>query len=201
MQAEYLSVRWRPWQLLCMSRWITNRRAVHWVFDLIGNTGKSFLARYMSLCGALVFSSTKKADVFNVIQKDRDCTYFVFDFSRCQAEYVNYSTIEEIKNGLIFASKYDSNMFALTIPNVVVCFANFEPDLTKLSADRWVCTTVSCEPRRLPRVSMPSSSSGDGPLPALPAFFTLPAAEGDHIPDSDPPPNSPEGVGHDDPAL
>jgi hypothetical protein len=61
----------------------------------------------------------------------------LLDIPRSLEEYVSYQGIEEIKNGMFFNTHYEAKMVCYDSPHVVV-FANFEPDLSKLSRDRWV---------------------------------------------------------------
>ena len=59
------------------------------------------------------------------------------DFTRDVEEYVSYQAIEAIKNGIFYNTKYESKMITYNSPHVII-FANFFPDITKLSSDRWV---------------------------------------------------------------
>ena len=61
----------------------------------------------------------------------------VFDIPREDVETVHYSTIEALKNGITFSRKYASEMHIFEPPKIVVMM-NKAPDLTKLSADRYI---------------------------------------------------------------
>ena len=50
---------------------------------------------------------------------------------------VNYSFIEDLKDGNVFASKYDSKELMIKVPNVVMVFSNNTPDIKELAKDRW----------------------------------------------------------------
>lgn len=117
-----------------------NDRIVHWVYDEVGNTGKTWLAKF-----AYRMRPTKTAWVHNGATKDimkllsdraSDLEVVFFDLSRCNLERINWDAIERIKNGMIMSTKYDVKSYIID-PPVLVCFANFEPDLEKLSIDRW----------------------------------------------------------------
>lgn len=66
----------------------------------------------------------------------------IMDFPRTVEGYVSYSAIEEIKNGMFFNGKFESSMVMFNTPHIVI-FANFLPDTSKLSKDRWVIENIS----------------------------------------------------------
>nr|QUS52611.1 replication protein [Mute swan feces associated circular virus 11] len=136
----------RPWQqsLLQTVDAAVCTRTVHWMWETVGNAGKSWMSRYLSVMkNALVLQSMKKADMLHLITKqmlqEAGLGPVVFDLSRtCEdgAVGVIYEVAELLKNGYICSGKYDSKSLSFAPPHVFV-FANFEPDKTKLSADRW----------------------------------------------------------------
>ena len=50
---------------------------------------------------------------------------------------MNYSFIEDLKDGIVFASKYDSKELLIKVPNVVMVFSNNTPSIKELAKDRW----------------------------------------------------------------
>lgn len=110
-------------------------RIIIWYVDKEGNSGKTWLSRYLLLerSDVIRFENGRSADVKFAYRGQR---IVIFDYSRSVEGHLNYEVIESIKNGLIFNSKYESRSLVYAIPHVVV-FANFEPDKDKLSADRW----------------------------------------------------------------
>lgn len=132
----------RPWQaeLLAKLELEPDARKVMWYYDTKGNTGKSFMARYLvQHKGAFYCNGGKGPD----IAYSYDCERIaIFDFPREYAEYINYGVIEQVKNGMLFSSKYESGLKLCDIPHVVI-FANFEPDRSKLSCDRWDVINLS----------------------------------------------------------
>lgn len=115
-------------------------RTVHWVVDLVGNSGKTTLAK--SLClrrKDAIYITGKSSDMKYGISKwleKNELGLVMIDLARSQECYVSYQGIEEVKNGIFYNTKYESGMCMYDPPHVVV-FANFYPDMEKLSADRW----------------------------------------------------------------
>ena len=111
-----------------------NDRVVLWVVDETGGKGKTTLAKMLiSTKGAFYVTNGKTADVGYAYDGQE---YVVLDYTRDYENYVNYSIIEQMKNGILFTSKYQSKTKVFK-PAKVVVFSNFQPDKTKLSSDRW----------------------------------------------------------------
>ena len=70
-------------------------------------------ARNSSLCHALRKRSLVTSDIF------------LFNVGKARTEAdVNYEVLEKIKDGHIFASKYDSTELQFKTPNIVIVFSN-----------------------------------------------------------------------------
>lgn len=111
-----------------------NDRQILWVCDTIGGKGKTWLSKYLiATGGAFRCCNGKNADIALAYNGE---PIFIMDLSRSMEEHVNYDIIEQIKNGMLFSPKYQSNMKIFKIPKVLI-LANFMPDQTKLSQDRW----------------------------------------------------------------
>lgn len=126
----------KPWQeKVIQNLQKDNDRYIWWYWDEIGNIGKSALCKYMFVnLKAEIFKNAKSGDIgYAVSDQPKIC---IFDFSRSQEDYVNYGILEDLKNGFVFSSKYESKAKVFNSPSVIV-FANFEPDCKKMSADRW----------------------------------------------------------------
>lgn len=143
----------KPWQhsILTILEGPRDPRSIYWYYDYVGNTGKSRLAKYLVVkMKALVLggkSSDMKYGVIKYMEKNNGIApkIIIFDIPRCSHDYVSYQGIEEVKNGLFFSPKYESDMCVFNPPHVI-CFANDLPDTSKLSKDRWVISEI--EPRR-----------------------------------------------------
>jgi len=137
---EYITTL-RDWQAEVMEVYKDQKesldtRTINWVFDTVGNTGKTELVRYIhcTVAGACTLTSGKIADL--ALALPYAPSVVCFDFTRSLESFIPYQAIEAIKNGAIFSSKYQSGMKMFKKP-VIICFANYPPDRSKLSADRW----------------------------------------------------------------
>lgn len=130
----------RPWQtgLLGVLHDTVCPRKIHWMWESSGNVGKSWMTRYLlAMEDCTVLTEGKKTDMAYIFAK-KPTKIVVIDLCRTNTEFLNgiYSLAENLKNGYIVSSKYDSTGVVFEIPHVVI-FANFEPDYTKWSADRY----------------------------------------------------------------
>jgi len=136
----------KPWQLeiLEILKKEPDDRLVHWFWSKEGRIGKSSFCKYLVAKHNCVFiDEGKKADImFTIIEANMDiCDTVVFDIPRANGNNVSYKSIESIKNGMIYSSKYESGYKLFNSPHVII-FANEEPDIKKLSDDRWVITNI-----------------------------------------------------------
>lgn len=148
--SEYEGVSWKPWQqgVLDVLAETPNRRKIHWIWEPLGNVGKSWLAKYVLLTqDALLLESGKKVDMA-YIYAQKPTKIVMIDLSRTSAptdgkDYLGgvYSICENLKNGTLMSTKYESAAVQFQIPHVIV-FANWEPDYTKWSRDRYLVTKL-----------------------------------------------------------
>jgi hypothetical protein len=112
-------------------------RTVVFVVDEIGNAGKSWFAHWytQNVGKSQVLLPGKKADMAYTL--DPTIRVLFMDAPRSkQGEYLMYDFLEDVKNGYVFSSKYESRVKRLSQVHVVVNM-NEEPDMTKLSRDRY----------------------------------------------------------------
>lgn len=108
-------------------------RHIKWVYDLEGGNGKTKFVLYcVDNLGAVRFNSGKESDIAFSYNHEG---IVLFDFQRAKA-HINYSTMEDLKNGHLFSGKYESTAKRFNPPHVIV-FANTLPDLASMSLDRW----------------------------------------------------------------
>lgn len=108
-------------------------RKVHWYFDPTGCTGKSYFGLHFGNGVGYVVTGGKHADIFYAYNYE---PIVFFDWPRSHEEAFPYGVVESFKNGYFLSTKYESQPVRFATPHVIV-FANFEPDRTKLSEDRW----------------------------------------------------------------
>ena len=112
-------------------------RTIHFVVDLLGNGGKTWFAHYYDQLhdGVQVIQPGRKADMAFCLDPTIR-TLFVDAPRSKQGEFIQYDFLEDIKNGYVFSSKYESRVKQLGKVHVVVMM-NEHPDMLKLSADRY----------------------------------------------------------------
>lgn len=115
-------------------------RTIHWFWDEHGNRGKTTLCKHICTNYHAIVVSGAAADikygVSKYIEEHGGINIVIFHFVRSQEDRVSYEAIEAIKDGMFFNTKYESNMCIFNSPHVI-CFANFKPNMEKLSSDRW----------------------------------------------------------------
>lgn len=121
-----------------------NDRCIEFVLDYEGNSGKSWFVRYYMLKhqgSAQMLSVGKRDDIAHCIDVSR--RVFFFDIPRGGMEFLQYGALEGIKNGFIFSPKYESTTKVLLNKAHVVVLCNEDPDMLKLSLDRYKITNLT----------------------------------------------------------
>lgn len=131
----------KPWQIEILKIIETepDDRLVYWFWSKAGGIGKSQFAKLLvAKHDSLFFEEGKKSDIMNLIfnadMDEKSCC--VIDVPRANGNNVSYKSIESIKNGMIYSSKYEGGYKLFNSPHVIV-FANAEPKYEALSKDRW----------------------------------------------------------------
>ena len=138
-RAEFEVFPLRDWQATLYTKLRLNPidREIMFLVDHTGNTGKSWFARYVHklLQSVQIMIPGKKADMTYALLETNKILFLDCPRSK-QGEFIQYDFLEEVKNGLVFSSKYESRMKYLC-PCHVVVMMNEDPDPTKLSSDRY----------------------------------------------------------------
>lgn len=115
-------------------------RKVIWFYDKVGNSGKSTLCNYLyAKKKCIILNNAKSSDIAYVYNGE---PLVLFDIPRNLEGKINYSIIENLKNGRIFSTKYKGKIKFFKCPTIVV-FANFLPEFSSLSSDRWCALEIS----------------------------------------------------------
>jgi hypothetical protein len=138
------------WQkeLIDMIKTEPDKRKIYWIYDTGGNMGKTTLAKHicMKYRKEALYVNGKSADIQCGIAKHindgKDLKVAIFGYPRSAEQFVSYGALEVVKDGIFYNGKYESGMVMYNIPHVIV-LANFPPDQTKLSGDRWVIKDIS----------------------------------------------------------
>ncbi len=136
-----------PWQLelLEILEEKPDNRKVYWIYDPVGGTGKTQMSKYLMM---------NEPDKYHVLQNPpggmRDAMTIInnalntgwkahamiVNFTREKMENKFYGVLETIKDGIGTSVKYQGRTMVWPCPHLVI-FANFLPDVDKMSADRW----------------------------------------------------------------
>lgn len=116
-----------------------NKRRVVWYFDPDGGAGKTELCRYLlhhNPQTLFVSTASAKDILYQVIKNREDPRTILVNLTRSAEGTFAYGAIEAIKDGLVFSGKYEGGFRMFPHPHIVI-FANWHPDITQLTEDRW----------------------------------------------------------------
>lgn len=111
-------------------------RKVIFVVDKVGNKGKSWFAKYYCKLhdNAFLMRPGKHADMAYMLPPTLRVLFL--DCTRKQVEYMPYTFLEELKDGYVSCTKYESCIKKYNKVHVVVLL-NQDPDRFALSEDRY----------------------------------------------------------------
>lgn len=137
------NITWKNWQKETIDR-INEKpdnRKIYWYWEDKGNVGKTFLCKYIVTKYNGILCEGKSDNIMNQINKaienEIEPKLVIIDSPRSHENFINYSAIEKLKNGLLYSGKYEGGICVFPHPHVFI-YANHEPDLEKMSSDRWV---------------------------------------------------------------
>jgi len=133
----------KEWQLELLQKFEkkADYRTINWYWDCCGNTGKSMFVHYCLINHPeyLCINKGKYNDMINQVYNraiiKKPIRSVIIDIPKNMTT-LSYSALEDIKNGNIINSKYETGSIAINSPHIVV-FCNFEPALENFSMDRW----------------------------------------------------------------
>lgn len=125
-------------------------RKIIWIIDNKGNTGKTALAKYLTIHEPERWFLMKhpgtsrdcSTTIAGAIDKGWEAHGVVIDLPRQAEHHISlYQIIEEIKDGCITTQKYEGRSIVFNTPWVVV-MANWKPNKNMLSLDRWIIKEI-----------------------------------------------------------
>lgn len=137
----------RPWQaqVLSIIAGEPDDRKLYWYWDRTGNTGKTALTKHLCLKHGAAFVCGKPGDIFHSVAERVRATgaprIIIFGYPRDKEDHIAYGAMEQVKDGIFFAGKYESGQIVMDNPHIFV-FANFAPDESTMSKDRWVVVNI-----------------------------------------------------------
>lgn len=134
-----------PWQkrVIEICEQEPDDRTIHWWWDPNGNVGKTALTKFLCATKGAIILEGKKNDIL-YCAAEFESDIYIFDIERSLEGFVPYGALEKIKNGCFMCAKYESKPIVRNSPHVWI-FANFEPDMRKLSNDRWDVRIITRE--------------------------------------------------------
>lgn len=118
-------------------------REIFWIWSRSGSKGKSTFVRHLAQNRKALVCAGKASDMKYLIVKYHEThkeypEIVVLDVPRSMKDYLSYTGIEEIKNGVFASQKYECNMVVMPHAHVVI-LANFEPNMNDedMSSDRF----------------------------------------------------------------
>lgn len=121
----------RKWQLevLNIYKEKPTHRKIHWFYGS-ANIGKTEMIRYLGINYKVPFSYGGSVnDIMNLAYNNLNnkCKAFIFSLTRKQRNKIDYTALEQLKDGLISNNKYETGTKIINRPHVFV-FANFPPE-------------------------------------------------------------------------
>lgn len=138
---EYQCLNLRGWQADAIGLLKEpDERAVHCIYDPVGNHGKTYVAKYAQVnhIAQYVPPMTEAMD-FMAFAMAKPAKAYIFDMPRAETikqKKGMWSAIEQIKNGYLYDKRYQFRDAWIEPPQILV-MANELPDFGTLSADRW----------------------------------------------------------------
>jgi len=135
----------KPWQnqIIEIIKGSARNRDIWWFWEATGGVGKTKFAIHLKLKYDAMYLSGKAADMkYSIAQRKIPPKIIIMDFPKSSQDYISYSGIEEIKNGIFFAGKLKSVEYIMNQPHVI-CFANKPPEGDEvMSADKFNAVNI-----------------------------------------------------------
>lgn len=114
-------------------------RRIVWITDVLGGKGKTAFCKFVlhHKKNVVFLSTSSTKDACHVVMSQKNPPQIVLmNLPRQSEGKISYAAVETIKDGLIYSGKYTGGFRIFNPPHFIV-FANWSPDFTALSIDRW----------------------------------------------------------------
>lgn len=127
-------------QLVEIVRGEISKRIVYWIWESIGNAGKTELQKHLHVREDAIILSGRRSDIKNGLStyvkiNKRGPKVIVINIPR-DAKVMSWAGIEEIKDGFFFSPKYEGGMVFINQPHVLIFSNSPPPETMKLSEDK-----------------------------------------------------------------
>lgn len=133
----------RGWQLDLAQRLSADPddRSILFVVDYPGGTGKTYFQQwcFSHRDDVQLLLTGKRDDMAHAVNVEK--SVFLINVPRGGMEYLQYTVLEMLKDRVVHSPKYNSTTKILSKCHVVV-FANDEPDMLKMTRDRYVMLRI-----------------------------------------------------------
>ena len=139
-----VNIGFKPWQSEVYRELLdeADDRTINWIWEPDGRMGKTLFQKWCFInLDSVVVLSGKSSDMKHGVVKYKEETgqlpkIVLFNVPRTSLNYLNYCTIEEIKDMFFFSGKYEGGMICGANPHIYI-FANEPPNVNVMSEDRW----------------------------------------------------------------
>lgn len=117
-------------------------RTIEFYVDDAGGHGKSWFCgyAYSRIRDVQLLGPGRRDDLAHMI--DVRTKVFLINIPRGQMEFIQYGLLEMLKDRMVTSPKYESTMKILHSTPHVIVFCNEQPDMTKMSNDRYVIVNL-----------------------------------------------------------
>lgn len=133
-----------------------SKRKVHWFWEPVGNVGKTMFARHMLIKhkDCLMVGGSASDVKYAVAQRvmptkpgilPANLSTVFWNITRKHG-VIDYEGIEAVSDGTFSSSKYESGQCIVPRLPTIIVFANHAPDMSGLSADRWIVHLIGPPP-------------------------------------------------------
>lgn len=122
-----------------------NDKNIYWIYDKIGNTGKTSICDYIieNYSNVQYFDDAKRSDVYKQIVKSGFTPNIcLFDLSKECMKLLHYDAIAQCKAGVIYSSKNQTISINLYFEPKVIVFSNNMPKFNLFNLEYWKIYTI-----------------------------------------------------------